>query len=288
MDAKALYMEKPWLKFYPEGVPEEVEIPDQSIPEIFDEAADKYANNIALVFYGKKIRYHTLRELIDRFATALADLGVAKGDTVALFLLNCPQFVIAYFAALKVGAKVTPISPVYTSKEVKHQLADSEAQTIICQDIMYDNVEKTGIALKNVILTNIAEYLPALKKMLGKSALGKVYREMHVPTPKYIEEAGLHQFQTLIKKYPPRPPQVTINPEKDIAALPYTGGTTGLPKASVLTHRNLIATQAQADAFWPILEEGREVVIAFLPLIHIYGQSVVMNPTWFKVLHSSC
>jgi long-chain acyl-CoA synthetase len=155
-----------------------------------------------------------------------------------LYLLNCPQYVIAYFAALKLGARVTPISPVYTSKEVKHQLEDSEAETIICQDILYDNVEKTGLSLKNVVLTNIAEYLPLLKKHLGKSALGKVYGEMHVPTPKYMEEAGILQFQALIKKYPPRPPRVEIHAREDIAALPYTGGTTGLPKAAILTHHN--------------------------------------------------
>jgi long-chain acyl-CoA synthetase len=276
MDAKALYMEKPWLKFYPEGVLSEVKISEQSIPEVFDEVTEKYKNNTALIFYGKKISYHVLRELVDRFATALADLGVAKGDTVALFLLNCPQYVIAYFAALKVGAKVTPISPVYTSKEVKHQLEDSGAETIICQDIMYDNVEKTGIDLKNVILTNIAEYLPTLKKLLGKSALGKVYREMHVPTPTFMEEAGLLQFQDLIKKYHPRPPQIEIEPKKDIAILPYTGGTTGLPKAAILTHYNLSALREQAIAFWPLFEEGREIVIAFLPFFHIYGQVVVM------------
>jgi long-chain acyl-CoA synthetase len=276
MDAKALYMEKPWLKYYPEGVPKEVDVPEISVPEIFDQMADKYGSKTALIFYGNKITYKKLKELIDRFATALADLGVHKGGTIALYLLNCPQFVIAYFAALKVGAKVTPISPVYTSKEVKHQLEDSDADTIICQDILYDIVEKTGIVLKNVILTNIAEYLPALKKLLGKSALGKVYREMHVPTPRFMEEAGLYQFKALIKKYPPQPPQIEIEPREDIAALPYTGGTTGLPKASVLTHWNLIATQAQGRAFWPIFEEGREVVIAFLPFFHIYGQSVVM------------
>ena len=99
---------------------------------------------------------------------------------------------------------------------------------------------------------------------------------MRVPTPTFIEEAGLLQFQDLIKRYSPQPPHVVLDPDKDIAVLPYTGGTTGLPKASVLTHRNLIATQAQGRAFWPILEEGREVVIAFLPFFHIYGQSVVM------------
>jgi len=276
MNAKEAYMSKPWLKYYPKGVPEEVDPPVVSVPELFDQMADKYGSKTALIFYGKKISYAKLRELVDRFATALADLGVAKGDTVALYVLNCPQYVIAYFAALKVGAKVTPISPVYTSKEVKHQLEDSDAETIICQDILYDNVEKTGIALKNVILTNIAEYLPLLKRMLGKSALGKVYGEMHVPTPKFMEEAGLIQFQDLIKKYPPQPPQITIDPKKDIAALPYTGGTTGLPKAAILTHYNMVSLMTQTVSFWPIFEEGKEVAIAFLPFFHIYGQVVVM------------
>jgi long-chain acyl-CoA synthetase len=276
MDAKAFYMGKPWLKFYPEGVLSEVEITEKSIPEIFDEVTEKYADKIALIFYGKKISYRLLRELVDRFATALADLGVTKGDTVALYLLNCPQYVISYFAALKIGAKVTPVSPVYTSKEVKHQLEDSGAGTIICQDIMYDNVEKTGIDLKHVILTNIAEYLPTFKKLLGKSALGKVYREMHVPTPTFMEEAGLLQFQALIKKYDPLPPRIEIEPTKDIAVLPYTGGTTGLPKAAILTHYNMSALREQAIAFWPLFEEGKETVIAFLPFFHIYGQVVVM------------
>lgn len=276
MDPRSLYLSKPWLKFYPKGVPSEVQVPEISVPEVFDQRADKYADKTALIFYGNKISYKKLKELIDRFAAALADLGVIKGQTVALYLLNCPQYVISYFAALKVGAKVTPISPVYTSKEVKHQLEDSEAQTIICQDILYDNVEKTGISLKNVILTNIAEYLPLLKKMVGKSALGKVYREMHVPTPKFIEEAGLFQFQDLIKKYPPQPPKILIDPKRDIAALPYTGGTTGLPKAAILTHYNMVSLQAQTVSFWPIFEEGKEVVIAFLPFFHIYGQVVVM------------
>jgi len=273
---KEAYLSKPWLKFYPKDVPAEVDVPNISVPELFEQVVDQYGKKTALIFYGKKISYKELKELIDRFATALADLGVKKGDTVALFLLNCPQYVIAYFAALKLGAKITPISPVYTSIEVKHQLEDSDAETIVCQDIMYDNVEKSGAALKNVIVTSIAEYLPTLKKALGKSALGKVYAEMHVPAPEFIKEAGLIQFQDLIKKYPPKPPQVTIDPKKDIAALPYSGGTTGLPKAAILTHYNMVALQAQTAAFWPIFEEGKEVSVAFLGFFHIYGQVVVM------------
>ena len=276
MNNKEAYMTKPWLKYYPDGVPEEVEVPVVSVPGLFDQMADKYGNKTALIFYGKKISYAKLKELTDRLAKALAVLGVSKGDTVALYLLNCPQYVITYFASLKVGAKVTPISPVYTSQEVKHQLEDSDAKIVVCQDILYDNIEKTGISLKNVILTNIAEYLPALKKVLGKSALGKVYGEMHVPTPKFIKESGLLQFQDLIKNYPPQAPEIELDPKRDIAALPYTGGTTGLPKAAILTHFNLVSLQEQTVSFWPIFEEGKEVVIAFLPFFHIYGQVVVM------------
>jgi long-chain acyl-CoA synthetase len=137
-------------------------------------------------------------------------------------------------------------------------------------------VEKAGAELDNVILSNIGDYLPPLKRMFGKSALAKAYLGMEVPTSQYIEQAGLHLFQDLIKKYPPQPPQITIDPKSDIAALPYTGGTTGLPKAAILTHYNIVSLQAQTYAFWPIFEEGKEVAIAFLPFFHIYGQVVVM------------
>ena len=276
MDAKEFYAAKPWLKYFPEGVPENVEVPNTSVPELFDQVAGKYGKKTALIFYGKKISYAELKELIDRFATALADLGVKKGDTVALYLLNCPQYVIAYFAALRIGAKVTPISPVYTSHEIKHQLQDSDATTIVCQDILYDNVEKTGVAMKNVILTSILEYLPTLKRLLGKGTSGKDYAELQVPTPEHRKSAGLLDFQELIKKYPPKPPKVTIDPARDIAILPYTGGTTGLPKAAVITHANMVAVQAQIRAFYPMLEEGKEMAMGFLPFFHIYGQVAVM------------
>jgi len=276
MDPKALYLSKPWLKYYPDGVPHEVEVPHVSVPEIFDQMAAKYADSIALIFYGKKIRYRKLQELTDRFAAALADLGVRKGDTVALYLLNSPQFVIAYFGALKAGARITPISPVYTSKEIKHQLEDSQAETVICEDILYENVERCGVALRHVVLSNIGDFLPVFKRHFGRSALGKAYQGMRVPTPAVIRSAGLHRFAELIDKYPPQAPPVTLDPLNDIAALPYTGGTTGLPKAAVLTHHNMVSLQAQVLALWPFFEQGKEVVIAFLPFFHIYGQVVLM------------
>lgn len=277
MNPKEAYLSKPWLKYYAEGVPAEIDIPDLLVPDLFDRTADQYGDKPALIFYGRKINYRELKELVDRMATALADLGVGKGDTVALYLLNSPQYVIAYFAVLRLGAKVTPISPVYTSIEVKHQLEDSEARTAVCQDILFDNLDKTGVPLERVILTSIDEYLPALKKWLGKGARkAKSGGERAAFSAETLSRKGMYSFQGLLKKYPPSPPPVTIDPRKDLAVLPYTGGTTGLPKAAMLTHRNLVALQGQALAFWPVLEEGKEVIIAFLPFFHIYGQVVVM------------
>jgi len=140
--SKAIYESRPWLKFYLEGVPADVEIPQMSVVDDFDESTEKWKDRTALVFYGRKISYKELRDHVDRFATALHDLGVKKGDKVALLLLNSPQFVIAYFGALKAGATLTAISPLYVSPEIKHQIEDSGATTIVCQDILYDNVDR--------------------------------------------------------------------------------------------------------------------------------------------------
>ena len=276
MDPKEFYLSKPWLTYYPEEVPLEIDAPEISVQQLFDEMADKYSKKVALIFYGKKMSYQELKEATNRFAAALTDLGVKKGDTIALYLLNCPQYVISYFAALKAGAKITPISPVYTSKEVKHQLQDSDAKTVICEDLLYDNVAGAGVELDNVVLSNITDYLPKLKKLFGKTALSKAYQGHSAPTPEMAEQAGLHIFKDLLKKYPPQAPKMDINPKTDLAALPYTGGTTGLPKAAMLTHHNLVSLQQQVMVFWPFFKEGNETVMAFLPFFHIYGQVVLM------------
>jgi len=277
MEAKTRYVERPWLKFYPEEASPDVEIPEKSVVETFDEATNKWKGKTALIFYGRKISYRELRDQTDRFATALNDLGVRKGDKVALLLLNSPQFIIAYFGAIKVGATLTPISPVYVSPEIKYQIEDSGAKTIICQDILYDHVEKAGVQLDRVILTSITEYLPALKRLLGKSMLRAVYQKMSAPSPEIFEREGFYQFQDLIKKYPPNPPKIEFNVREDLVTLPYTGGTTGLPKGAMITHYNLVAAERLGRIFWgDVIEEGKEVILAYLPFYHIYGQSVVM------------
>jgi long-chain acyl-CoA synthetase len=261
MSAIQTYLAKPWLAHYPKGVPATVEVPLKSVAQLFDEATTRAPERPAVVFYGRSITYRELREASDRLACALADLGVKKGDRVALYLLNSPQFVIAYFAALKCGATVTPISPVYTSHEIRYQIEDSGARAIVCQDILYEKVAKCGAQLDLVVVTNVNEYLPALKRLFGKKA--------DVP-------GEVHWLQDLLKKYPAKPPAVNLDPQRDLAALPYTGGTTGNPKGVMLTHYNLVAAQAMGQAAFPVFEQGKEVILAFLPFFHIYGQVVIM------------
>ncbi|MCX6009077.1 MAG: AMP-binding protein [Chloroflexi bacterium] len=274
---KAKYESRPWLKFYLKEVPPDIQIPEKSVVGTFDEATDKWKDRTAIIFYGKKISYRELRDHVDRFATALHDLGVKKGDRVALLLLNSPQFIIAYFGALKAGATLTAISPLYVSPEIKHQIEDSGARIIVCQDILYDNVERTGVKLDRVILTSITEYLPGMKKFMGSSVLRAVYQKMAAPPAELFDREGFYQFQDLIKRYPPNPPKIQFNVKEDLVTLPYTGGTTGLPKGAMITHSNLTAARYLGDKFWgDVVQEGKETILAYLPFYHIYGQAVVM------------
>jgi long-chain acyl-CoA synthetase len=261
MSAIDVYLSRPWVK-YQGGKPAGIQVPLRSVTQAFDEATERDPGRTAVAFYGRSISYRELREAADRLANALAKLGLKKGDRIALYLVNSPQFIIAYFAALKCGATVTPISPVYTSHEVKYQLQDSGARVMICQDVLYEKVARTGVELDFVVVTNVGEYLPTLKRLLAKK------------TP--VAGARVHWLQDLLKQHPPQPPAVTIDPKTDIAALPYTGGTTGNPKGVILTHYNLVAAQSVGMAAFPHLTPGKEVVLAFLPFFHIYGQVVIM------------
>ncbi len=265
------YEKRPWLEWYAKGVPADVEIPEKSIPEMVDDAVKKWGDKTALVFYGKKIKHKEIHEWSLRFAAALHDLGVQKGDRVAILLPNCPQYMIAYFGILRLGAVASPMSPLYSPREIKHQLNDSGSKNIVCLDLLFENVgrvwDETG--LQHAIITSVEEYLPAVGRLFSRAG-GKTL------SVDVGERSGIILFQDLLKKHPPKPPEVEINPKEDLAALPYTGGTTGVPKGAMLTHYNIAAIQEEMHRFFPDIEDGKECTVALLPFYHIYGQSVIM------------
>ncbi len=269
-------MAKPWLDNYEEGIPAEVEIPDYPVTQNLINAAKKYPNNTALIFgnvaealgnalMDSKMEYHRLLDLTYRFAAALQQLGVKKGDRVAIYLANCPQFLIAYYATLMIGGVVVPCNPQYVAREMKHQLNDAGAETIITLSLMYPIVKqiRAETSLKQVIVTNIKEYFPGLLKFLFTVAMEK--KEGHYQD--ISGDANTYWFQDVLDKAPARPTLVEVDMQ-DTAILMYTGGTTGLSKAAQLTHRNVQANTVQTRAWFPTLVEGKEVVLTSLPLFH--------------------
>jgi long-chain acyl-CoA synthetase len=278
-------MEKPWLAHYEEKVPAEVEIPDYPVTQNLINTAEKYPGHTALIFgnvveplgdalMDGKMDYRRLLDLTYRFAAALQQLGVKKGDRVAIHLPNCPQFAIAYYATLMVGGILVPCNPQYVAREMKHQLNDSGAETIITLSLMYPIIKqiRAETQLKRVVVTNIKEYFPGLLKFLFTAATEK--KEGHYQD--ISGDANTYWFQDALASAPARPTPVEIDME-DAAVLMYTGGTTGVSKGAQLTHQNVQANAVQIRAWFPRLVEGREVILTSLPLFHSYGMSTCLN-----------
>jgi long-chain acyl-CoA synthetase len=262
---------KPWFTHWPDGVRKHIDYPQVPLSHFLKNAAEKYPDNAAIVYFDRDITYRELALASDKFATALSDLGVKKGDRVALFLPNIPQFVIAYYGVVEIGAIETAISPLYKEREVEHQLNDSEAETVIVLDALYPILEKVLVKtrVKRIIVSSLKEYMPPATAFLG-SLLGRI------PSHKVERKSNVHFFKELLSKYDANPPKVQIDPKEDLVALQYTGGTTGTSKAAMLTHMNLVSN-AFMCAEWLRGKEGKETFLTVLPLFHIYGMTTGMN-----------
>ncbi len=262
-----------WRKNYPEGAPYTVDYPDVPLYEFLYNAAEKYPQNTALIFMGKEITYVELKDLVDRFATSLAQKGVKKGDRVAIMLPNSPQAVIAYYGALRIGAVVVQTNPLYVERELEHQMKDSGSETIIFIDLVTPRVmnvlDKTN--LKNLIVTSIKDFLPFPLNLLYPLKARMDGQAVSIPTDK-----GIIQFRDMLSASP-NPPEVEIDPSKDVALLQYTGGTTGISKGAMLSHFNLVANAIQIRNWLPEVQEAKERMLGALPFFHVYGMTVAMN-----------
>jgi long-chain acyl-CoA synthetase len=258
-------LEKPWFAFYPKQVPRSIDYPNITLSEALRQSAKNFPDNPAIIYFGKRISYRELDEMVDRFAAALQDLGVKKGDRVGIQLPNIPQFVIAFYGALRAGAICVACSPLYKARELEHQLNDAGAETLVVMDTLYPIVQeiRERSKLRNVIATSPRDYLPPLLRTLSPLKGVKSYK-----CPGAIDFLS-------IMKHEPNPKPVLVKPD-ELALLQYTGGTTGVPKGAMITHRNLIVNAAQCEVELP-MRRGIDVNVTALPLFHIFGMTCAMN-----------
>jgi long-chain acyl-CoA synthetase len=268
-------MEKPWLKFYDEGVPASIDIPNIPLGEFLTHSATKHPSHPAIIFgapvgssiMDATITYRELNDFVDRFAVGLQNLGVGKGDRVAIMLPNCPQFAIAAYATWRIGAVVVCCNPIYVAREVEHLLKDSGAETMVVMSSLYARVQSVRAAtnLKRIIVTNIKEYFPGLLRFLF--TLTKEKKEGHKVD--ISGDADSYWFQDVLSDPGLKPSTVEIDLD-EMATLIYSGGTTGTPKGAQLTHRNSVFNAAALHA-WSKSDETDEVLLSVMPYFHAYG-----------------
>jgi long-chain acyl-CoA synthetase len=259
--------ERPWFKQYDPGVPRSIDYPAVPLTHLLTEAARRFPDRPCTVFKGAALTYRQMDEMTDQLAAALAELGVSKGKAVGLFMPNVPQFVLAFFAILKAGGVVVATNPLYTPREIVHQLADSGVELMLVTSNFYRKVKEAQpkTHLQRLVVTNIKEGLPPLLRLLF--TLAKEKKDGH----RVQLEAGDLWMQDLLKAHKgAERPKVELGPD-DVAIFQYSGGTTGISKAAIGLHRNLVANALQIQSWMPDVRPGEEIVLMAIPLFHVYG-----------------
>jgi long-chain acyl-CoA synthetase len=256
-------MERPWLKFYEEGVPHHMDYPRIPLYQVLEDTAKDFPDRDGVIFQGKRIPYGDLAGWARNLASGLHQMGIEKGQRVAIMLPNCPQYIVAYFAILRLGAVVVNVNPMYVERELEFQLRDAGAQTIVAARDLLPRLKavKEKIPLKSMILTDLDEHV--------RGEGGKEQGAEGGP--------GVFEYAELLRKGRSQaPPVVSVDPD-EVALLQYTGGTTGFSKGAMLTHYNLVSDVVQCVSWNVGGERGKERMLAVLPFFHVYGMTVTMN-----------
>jgi len=267
-------IEYPWLRSYPENVRPSIDYPVQPLFAFLERAAERFPEQTATVFFGKRMSYQSLLEKAIRFANALGKLGVKKGDRVAIMLPNSPQAVISYYGILMAGGVVVPINPMNVAVELIQQLRDVDCRVMVYLDIRQEMVAsiRKDAGLESCIVTGLQDFMPYL------AALGyRRHQQNRGRTLGIMEGECIYRFSELLNASSSDYPNVELSPKEDLAVLQYTGGTTGIPKAAMLTHYNLVVNAMQIREWFTKSQEGKEVFLAVLPFFHVYCMTVAMN-----------
>ena len=275
-----MYDQKPWIQKYEPGVPETIEYNGQLLHEMLDASAQKYANHIATrlvlaylplgITVQAKQTYSELKNAVDCFASALYNMGLQQGDRIAIMLPNSPQQVVAFFGALKAGCVVVNTNPTYTPREIGQILEDSGASAMLLLSSFYERLEqvKDATNLKHIIVTDVPDSLSfPFNKLVERQVRAS---GMMVDVP---DGPGIWRFNNLINTNASRPPTINVGPD-DTVLFQYTSGTTGVPKAAMLTHRSFGSNIQQLEAWYRNMEYGGEKVLGSIPFFHIYGLTV--------------
>jgi long-chain acyl-CoA synthetase len=264
-------MDRFWTKHYDPGIPHDLTFAPRTISQMFEEICREFPGRPAVTLKGKTLTYGDLHAQVDRFAAALARLGVGVDGRVALWMPNLPQSVIAYFATLKLGAQVVGTNPLYVERELEHQLNDAGVSVVVTLDFLWWGKLRGILSrtpVQHVVVTSIPDYLPFPLNLLAPLKLKKTGQYVKVP-----REPRVHAFRDLVAAGGDPAPAPSFGWDHP-AQLLYTGGTTGVAKGAVLTHRNLSCNLQQCASWFTGLEPGREVLLACLPYFHSFGNMV--------------
>jgi long-chain acyl-CoA synthetase len=276
--------ERPWLKSYPSDVPHSLEpYPERPVWWLLEESARKHPDSLAVVFpvapMARRLTYRQLKEEAEQFARALASMGVKKGDRVGLLLPNCPQFVVAFYALQRLGAVSVGNNPLYTQRELSHQLKDAGIELLITLDLLYPlaGAVRNEVGLKRIIVTKIGDYLGWPISALAPLKQKREAQHEGRAWPPVPPNEDVTWWADLMKgSYGDLPP-LQVDAAEDVACLVYTGGTTGLSKGAMLTHYNVVSNAIQTGAWFVDVKEGEEGILCVLPFFHSYGLSAVMS-----------
>jgi long-chain acyl-CoA synthetase len=270
---------RPWFASYPDDVPKTLEpYPEISVFGMLDASGRRFPDKPAMAWFGRRLTYRKLVAEVERCSSVLAGLGVQKGDRVALIMPNCPQFVIGYYAAARVGAIAVGNNPLYTQREMTHQLRDCGAKVVFVADLMYADFASVFAELQipHVIVIGLQEYMPFPKKQLAPFAVfRKSQKAQGKPWPPVPSGAPVKRWHDLMHAAGPAPVAAQVDPVNDTAGFIYTGGTTGVSKGAMLSHRNLVANAMQGAAYVG-LQDGVESILCALPFFHSFGM-LAMN-----------
>jgi long-chain acyl-CoA synthetase len=265
--------DRPWFKFYDIGVKHHIDFPSVPLFHFLEESARTYPDRVCTLFKGGKLTYAEMNDLTDRLAAGLAAMGVKKGDPVGIFMPNTPQFVLAYYAILKAGGIVVATNFLYSAREIEHQLNDAGVEIMLVMSNFYEKVKvvQPKTKLKKLIVTNIKEYFPGFLKILFTLA-----KEKKLGARVQLRDGDVW-MQYVLKEYAgQKRPQIEVGAD-DRALFQYSGGTTGLSKAAVALHRNLVANTLQIREWMPDVKIGEEIVLMAIPLFHVYGMVAGMS-----------